>query len=515
MPKAPEAATHIEYRAWWLAGAVLLALVVGQLVLYSDTSLSIVRIWSRSDTYAHGWIIAPISLYLVWVRWHELRQLMPRPSVIGALVWAALNVVWLIGHLAGTLVVAQYALVAMIPALVWSVLGSRVAWSIAFSLIFLLLAVPSGEAMVPTLMEFTADFTVKALLITGIPVFREGMYFSVPTGDWSVVEACSGIRYLIASFTGGCLFAYLYYRTAWKRLTLILASVLVPIVGNGIRAYLIVMIGHLSNMRLAVGVDHVIFGWVFFGVLMFGMFWVASLWREGDEAGSTLSRAVPEDGNTSRSGQILVMALALSVAAGAWRAYAARLSPDPATLPEVVLAQVPGVQPWTEGANPVTRWEPYFAGYDKSVSQSYARGMDKVQLRILYYRGQSEGRELISSMNKMNSAAESHWRAVGDRALTELDGRVPLREVELRGGTGEYLLVWQWYVVDGRAFTNPFLGKFLLAIDRMRGRTGEGAAVFVMTPHEAQPARARETLRAFVTALNPGILTTLAQTKGR
>ena len=42
-----------------------------------------------------------------------------------------------------------------------------------------------------------------------------------------------------------------------------LLSIVVPIVANGGRAYMIVMIGHLSGMKLAVGADHLVYGWVF------------------------------------------------------------------------------------------------------------------------------------------------------------------------------------------------------------------------------------------------------------
>src|SRR5438552_85220 len=112
-----------------------------------------------------------------------------------------------------------------------------------------------GEALIPPLMEWTADFTVAALQLSGIPVFREGLFFTIPSGNWSVVEGCSGVRYLIASFTVGVLFAYLSYRRAWKRLLFAAMSIIVPIIANGMRAYLIVMIAHLSNNQLAHGVD--------------------------------------------------------------------------------------------------------------------------------------------------------------------------------------------------------------------------------------------------------------------
>ena len=103
--------------------------------------------------------------------------------------------------------------------------------------------------------------TLEALKLTGIPVYREGLWFSLPTGDWSVVKACSGVRYLIASVTLGVMYAYITYHTLWKRLLFILMSLVIPILANGIRAYIIVMIGHLSNLEYATGVDHMVYVW--------------------------------------------------------------------------------------------------------------------------------------------------------------------------------------------------------------------------------------------------------------
>jgi exosortase A len=165
----------------------------------------------------------------------------------------------------------------------------------------LLFAVPFGEFLLPPLMEQTADFTVFALRATGIPVYREGLYFTIPSGNWSVVEACSGLRYLIASITLGFLYAYLTYHSIRRRAIFVVVSVIVPIVANWLRAYMIVMIGHLSSMKLAVGVDHLIYGWLFFGLVMLILFWVGSFWREDfAQPSETPVSTVPLEGDSHR-----------------------------------------------------------------------------------------------------------------------------------------------------------------------------------------------------------------------
>src|SRR5205807_10052913 len=102
-------------------------------------------------------------------------------------------------------VVQQFAFIGMIVSLVVAIAGRHIARALAFPLGFLFMAVPVGEFLILPLMNWTADFTVTALRLTGIPVYREGTFFSIPSGNWSVVEACSGLRYLIASVTVGVL----------------------------------------------------------------------------------------------------------------------------------------------------------------------------------------------------------------------------------------------------------------------------------------------------------------------
>ena len=48
----------------WAAGLLFLAL----LLIYHETALSMAYIWSRSETFAHGFLILPISLWLIWTR---------------------------------------------------------------------------------------------------------------------------------------------------------------------------------------------------------------------------------------------------------------------------------------------------------------------------------------------------------------------------------------------------------------------------------------------------------------
>src|SRR5450830_2072465 len=276
---ANEASTTLAplvLRPLLLLPAALLAIIL----FYQATFWSMLELWSRSQTFAHGYLIVPISLWLAWRQRRQLAAFPPQPGLAGPLLLAGVGLAWLLANAANVQVVEQYAATAMLSACVLAILGWPAVRLLAFPLAYLLLAVPFGEVFIEPLIDFTASFTVAALQLTGVPVFRDGSNFFLPSGNWSVVEACSGLRYLIASLALGALFAHLNCHSTGRRLAVMAAALVVPIVANGVRAYLIVMLGHLSNMRLAVGIDHLVYGWLFFGLVALLLFWVATRWRE-------------------------------------------------------------------------------------------------------------------------------------------------------------------------------------------------------------------------------------------
>ncbi|MDD2759565.1 MAG: exosortase A, partial [Methylomonas sp.] len=265
----------------WRKPLIALLAVLSVFVWYFGQSwLSIVEIWQRSTTYTHGFLVLPASLWLIWTRKDVLKQLAPVPCYPVLMLLAVSGFLWLVAVLSKVQVVEQFATVAVLIFVIWAILGNRVVFSLLFPLLFLFLMVPFGADFVPYLMEYTASFVVTMLRLTGISVYREGLHFTLTSGQWSVVEACSGIRYLIASFTLGLIYSYLNYSSYLKRAAFILLSVLVPILANGVRAYLIVMIGHLSDMKLATGIDHIIYGWLFFGLVMLLLFYLGSFWQD-------------------------------------------------------------------------------------------------------------------------------------------------------------------------------------------------------------------------------------------
>lgn len=472
---------------------VLLALTLAApLVLFAGTARSVVDVWNSSHTFAHGYAIVPVSLWLIWQRRRVLEALPVEPFLPALVLLALLGTAWFMADLADVQVVRQYALAAMLPVMVLAVLGKPVARALAFPLGFILLAVPFGEAFVAPLIELTASFTVDALAASGIPVLREGTHFTIPSGRWSVVEACSGVRYLIASVSLGFLFAHLNYRSALRKLVFVLLSAVVPIAANVVRAYGIVMIGHLSGNRLAVGIDHFIYGWIFFGAVMFLLFWIGSRWREDGPR--------PEPQVSSRTAPRLVLAvgaMTMAMAAIAVPPYAfdRLLAGHPGAA-----ADLSGLRPAWEPAEPFTRWRPAYAPPSTQLHGSYASGGQRVGLSVLYYRDQRRaGVKLISSINRLAAPYSGWWQfSQQDRAETWDSHALELRESVVTDGAGAKLLVWSWYWVAGQRTASDYAGKVYQARAILSGGRDDGAAVLAYAPFDEDPAPARHALRAFL-----------------
>ena len=505
-----------------MVAAIAFAFLV-PLLLYFATARSIVAIWNSSETFAHGYIILPISLWLIWRRRENFVRLPARSCWPALVLLAVAGFGWLLARMGEVQVVMQYAFVAMIPIIALAILGRRLSWSLAFPLLFLLLAVPFGDIFIAPLISFTADFTVWALQATGIPVLRNGTRFEIPSGSWSVVEACSGVRYLISSITLGCLYAYLTYRSAKRRAAFMLAAVIVPIVANGLRAYMIVMIGHLSGMKLAVGVDHLIYGWLFFGLVMFAMFWIGSLWREDPETLIAQNSAAASI-NASPSGIVsardaatatIRMALAITVVCAIWPLYAQFSDRVTYNRAPVQLSKLDIGWPT---APAFSSWAPRFAPADAQFSSVFKPGTavetQPVGINILYYRNQHNGKALISSGNRLaDDEDEAHELGAIGRTETIGTRTLALRETTLQTTAGK-LLVWKWYWIGGTFTASDYAGKILQARDKLLLRSDDGAAILLSAPFDNDANEARKSLRAFLGASLPAIERTLSSARG-
>jgi exosortase A len=418
----------------------------------------------------------------------------------------AVAVAWMLADLVVVNAATQFAFVTLLILAVPAVLGLQVTGVILFPLLFLYFGVPFGEFLVPTMIDWTADFTVYALQLTGIPVFREGQNFVIPSGRWSVIDECSGVRYVMASLMVGSLFAYLNYRSYRRRAVFMVVALVLPVLANWFRAYMIVMLAHLSGNKLAVGVDHILYGWVFFGLIIFAMFIVGARWSQPDDVvagdASRLDGAPP-----ASAASMLTTALAAAAIALLPHLAVAMLerSEGSAAAAQLELPDRLGAGWSTDGAQLVS-FTPQFANPSAAAFKAYVGAAGTVGVHLAYFRGQNDDRKLVSSTNMLVGMRDDHWAlpTTGNRSLT-VDGQtLALRTAEIlahdRGvGRRSHLVVWRLYWIDGRFIAGDAQAKLAGVAARLRGRGDEGALLILYADADTVAA-SNAALEAFVQA---------------
>lgn len=496
---------------WRQALLLLIALTGWILFWYWDTAVAMVSIWARSETYTHAFVVPPIALWLIWRQRSQVLAEQPRASLLLAIPVVFTTFFWLLGELTAVNALTQFALIATLVLAIMALLGVQVSRRIAFPLAFLFFSVPVGDFMMPQLMQWTAGFTVQALRFSGIPVYQEGLQFVIPSGNWSVVEACSGIRYIIASVTVGTLFAYLNYVSLHRRLVFIAVAIIVPVIANWLRAYMIVMLGHFSGNKLAAGVDHLIYGWLFFGLVIMIMFMVGARWSE-EPVGSEITSASPPIATAApgTKARLAAMGIALLAAAGPLGFFAINKA-DQASPP--ILAHLTLPNEWHD-AKPFASWMPAYENASAEIQTSFVREDKVVGVYIGYYRNQDYQHKLITSSNTLANSTDRTWSVVTqnhiDAALEGLPPRIHRTVLLGKDTTPETrLIAWHWYWINGKLTASEFEAKLLTAFSRLRGQGDDSAVIILYAPSET----AAETLPDFTASASGSIYQLLDTTR--
>jgi exosortase A len=492
---------------WRQAISALALLIVWILVLYRDTGIGMVTIWARSETFTHAFLVLPISLWLIWRKRQDIALHMPDPSRWILVLVASAAFIWLLADMAAINALTQLSFVTLLILTVPAVLGLAISRLILFPLAYLYFSVPVGEFLLPQFMEWTANFTVFAVRLSGVPVFREGLQFVIPSGNWSVVEACSGIRYLISSVTVGALFAYLNYQSMWRRVVFVIVSICVPVIANWLRAYMIVMLGHISGNKLAVGVDHLIYGWVFFGVVILLMFFVGSRWAEPEMVKAVFNPLTSQQKKNWRPERLWINLL--SVLVMVTLPFVALLGMDRQPNTNHVTLTAPKILPpnWQMISADLPNFKPAFENPSAEFNTGYLNDGNKVAIYIAYYRNQNYERKLVNSNNVLVRSGDRQWTQVASKdQLVKLEGQtIMVRRTELKGAAsvrspdGERLIAWQIYWINGALTSSDYVAKAYSALYRLIGR-GDDGAVLVLYTGKDQVGGADALLNSFLTS---------------
>jgi exosortase A len=474
----------------WQRHLAALALLSGLiLAIFWRDAADMAGIWWDSSTFTHCLLMVPMIGWLVSQRIDLLRPLTPA-FWWPALVWmAGAGLVWLVGEAAGVALFRQLGLILMLQGAVGAVLGEKLVRGLLFPLGYALLLVPFGEELVPLLQTFTAHISVILLHLSGIAAEMEGVFITTPAGFFEVAEECSGVNFLIAMLAYAVFAAHLCFTSWTRRIVFVAAALATTILANALRAYGTMVAAEIWGIEAAGGIDHIFYGWIFFGLVIVIVMLVA--WRWFDRPANDVAVDVSGlDGAPRFAGPakaVLPAALAIPLLFASWAWLVGGRS---APLPSTITVEAP--RGWSETRADGMAWTPRFDGADQRLLRHFidAKGR-RVTVAIGGYERQAEGREVVAfGQGAVDPDSKWAWSA-------------SLPAVE--GGRTERLLhpgpvlrdAATWYVVDGVVTDDPRRAKLAGLKARLLG--GDPRALSLIVSSEERRG-GRDAITDFVSA---------------
>jgi exosortase D (VPLPA-CTERM-specific) len=528
------------------SSAILATVLLG--FMYADSLAFLFGQWIGSEDYSHGMFVPLISLFLIWQARHRIAEAGIENSWWGlALISAGLLLYW-IGEFATLYVLQHVSLWMVIVGLVIGLIGVRGARAIGFPLSYLLTSIPMPVFLYASLSSqlqlWSSALGVGCLQFVGVTAFREGNVIDLGPIQLQVVEACSGIRYLLPLTSLALLCAYLFKVRMWKRVVLVLSSIPISVLVNGFRIGMIGVLVERYGQGAAEGFYHLFEGWVLFmaslGLLILEMLVVASIGSKGNRSSFlnqfTWTDRSPDPTSASRHASTLHPSPLQSLTSPLQRSQhpptSYRPFPIPAYLCSVALLipmafastlmvereEVPPpramfvdfpmkLDGWLGTSLTLEKQYIDTLRFDDYVLADYRFSAGQpVNLYAAYYRSQRKGQSAhspqsclpgggweISSFNSMDLPASSGMvRSLHmNRALIQKDSQKQI--------------VFYWFKQRDRVLSNEYLVKVYLFWDALsRGRT-DGALVRIASrvgPGETEDIVDQRLLR-FVSTIEP------------
>ena len=513
-----------------IQAAALALLLIG--VYYSAYTWLVNMDWVRED-YNYGYLIPFIVIYLMWEKRERFFSTPASPTWTGLVPLISAMVLFWLGELGGEFFTLYVSSWLMAVGLLWMHLGWKKLKTIGFALFIALSMFPIPNFLYNkvsvTLKLISSKIGVSMIQLYGLSAYREGNVIDLGFTQLQVVDACSGLRFLIPLIVLSILLAYFFKAHWWKRAVVVATSVPLSIITNSLRIALTGILYQIWGAKAAEGFFHGFSGWFIFmfslAILLVEMWVLKKLpprepvrlkTNQDPEAGSE-EYPVPVDldadaeaGEAAVQGGfsvkalfsppqfiVSVLLLALTVALAQGIDFREKI---PIATP---LEQFPlKIGQWTGQRQ--TMEEKFIVALDLNdyVIVDYRNPSGKsVNFYTAYYQSQSKGESIHSPATCLPG---SGWifREAGD---------VPVKIPGVPGGVmrinrafmqkGDFKqLSYYWFLQRGRILTNAYQLKLYVFWDALTQQRTDGALVRVITPVYADEdlPQADERLRGFI-----------------
>jgi EpsI family protein len=424
-------------------------------------------LWTDGDARGntHGYLIALISLLLIFLKRRELEELEIRPDLRALPLILLATFVWLVLWRAGLQDLHLLLIPLIAAAVLYAALGAPTLKLLAFPLAFLVFALPTWEVLTVPLQQLTVKSQAVLIWITHLPAQVDADFVRLQAGTFEIEPGCGGLHFLVVGLAVAALYGELAKDSLRARALWLALMAVLAVISNWIRVFAIIVAGYFSDMQhYLVTVDHYRFGWILFGLVTLSFLFLTSRIPVArgasqravdlDETVTALPRFKPVTPAAATRAFIASTLCALVIPSFAYAMDSMRDDTALAHSLDFPKASAPWHGP--EPA-PVGNWRPHFEGASVAESRAY-RSEDggAVELFGAVYLRQRQNAELVGFANSL-FAGEGALRVVNESVIGSGDSI--WRETTLIDESGAQSLVLWRYRIGERFFVQPLASQ--------------------------------------------------------
>jgi exosortase len=258
------------------------------LALYLPIIIELVGEWYIDSNYSHGFLIIPVSVWLIWKKREILKTIPLETGKWGVPIIAASLVLFILGTAGAEYFTARVSMVGLLLGVTLFLAGPRFVREIWFAFFFLLFMIP-----IPYIIYYSLTFPLQllgskiaagVLGVLGIPHLRQGNIIHLPDNySLEVAEACSGLRSLVSLLALGALLAYWTQTSKIKASILFLSTVPIAIAANIFRITVTAVGAYGVSRAIAENFLHELSGTIVFLFSLTSLLILSSLLRMGEK----------------------------------------------------------------------------------------------------------------------------------------------------------------------------------------------------------------------------------------
>ena len=498
------------------------------LAIYYPILMGIYAKVSTNEDYSHAFLMPFIAAYLIWEKRKSFKNAQIRPFWIGILLVIFTLLFSIYGVLGSDISAARISWWLWLVCIVLFCYGLYF-----FKILFLPILMLGFIIPLPNCVQAPLTMSLKLassklaafiIRIANIPVYLDGNILDLGYTQLQVVDACSGLRYILPLIALGILCAYFFQKSLWKRIILVFLTLPIAVLMNGLRVSLTAILSQWVSPKAAEGFFHSFSGWLVF-LLSFSLLMVLSYIlkllppkdvKKRQNVSHLYSNSAKTHYKRKERGNIIPFTITVGLLVVI---LVASLSTS--TMPKIKLANSMAAFPlefkgWKGTPGSIDPKILKKSGAEEAFQATYINDKNKIVSIYIGYRGTPfmEGEEFFHSPTVC--LPSSGWKVLKQEKHTIPDASPHYKEFVVRKmlveKMGQRQLVYFWFQTKSKIAHIIFQNRFHLAIHALRKDNTYDLTVHVYTPIEENERTAQNRLDNFIRDLEPILVRFLNKT---